>query len=253
MKLKALKFFLGFLSLLIYSCSPNVYSTVGQNVPMFKASGEISANANLIYSENAKEVVGIQAQGAYAISDKFAASFSLSSLKQLKNRHTFWSGQGSYYEIAGGAYGTLGNNLFTFEVFGGIGSGYMRNQNPERPSEILTTNVFKPFIQPSIGVSGYYAEVALTPRVAYMNYRMSGYNSINGGEVIAPINDRGSIVFEPGVTLRAGFAGTKFQVQYNYSTFNPPSHANGIMNRSTITFGLYLLLSQRGDYYGTPF
>ena len=69
MKLKTLKFFLGFLSLLIYSCSPNVYSTVGQNVPMFKASGETSANVNLIYSEKAKKIVGVQAQGAYAISD----------------------------------------------------------------------------------------------------------------------------------------------------------------------------------------
>lgn len=253
MNLNALKFCLGILSLLVCSCSPNVYTTIGQNVPMFKARGEASVNVNLIYSEKAKEIVGVQAQGAYAISDKFAASFSINSLKQLKNRHTFWSGQGFYYEIAGGAYGTSGNNLFTFEVFGGLGSGYLRNQNPERPTEVLTTNVFKPFIQPSIGVSGYYAEVAFTPRVAYMNYTVSGYNSIKDGEVIAPINDRGSFVFEPGITLRTGFVGTKFQIQYNYSTFNPSPHTNGIMNRSTISFGLFLLLSQRGDYYGTPF
>ena len=253
MNIKTLNFLFGVSALLLYSCSPNVYSTSGQNVPMFKAKGEVSANVNFIYSDKVDKIVGAQAQGAYAISDKLAASFNVTALKQLKVPDSFWSGQGFYHEIAGGTYGTLAKKLITYEVFGGLGSGYMRSQNPERPFEVLNTNIFKPYIQPSIGISSTYLELAITPRVAYVRYKMSGYNVIAGSETISPLNSVGSLVFEPGVTLRTGFKGTKFQIQYNYSTFEPPKWVNGLMKRNTFSFGLYLLLSSRGDYYSRPY
>lgn len=219
---------------------------------MFKEKGEISGNVSATFSEESNKIVGVTVQGAYAISEEIAASFTVSTLKQLKSDDAFWAGQGVFYEIGAGTYGTFDNKMFTYEVFGGLGSGYVRNQNPDRANEILTTKIFKPYIQPSIGISTAIFEVAFTPRLAYASYNMTGYNSISGGNVIEQ-NKRGSMVIEPGMTLRAGFRGTKFQLQYNYSTFDSPEGITGLMKNTSLTFGLFFLLSQRGDNYTDPF
>jgi hypothetical protein len=234
----------------LLSCSPVIYSNVGQNTPMFTEQGEFALNGSYAMAGSPDDLMtgshGFSLQAAYAIDDHWAAIGSLYSIKnrEAADETNYWDGNGTYWEIGGGRYGKLGMDWLAYEVFGGLGFASIKNDAYLSP-DYLNINFTKPFIQPSIGFVHKYVDVIFTPRIGYVIFSDPSYN-FGSGEIAYEIPKDG-IVFEPGVTLRGGYQGVKLQVQYNYSTYSYGSNADlqaGVYN-NYFSIGLHLLISDR--------
>ncbi len=70
---------------LFSSCNPVLYSTVGQNVPLFTEKGEVTLQAGYAASfGNNTDADGVAIQAAYAVSNSIAVMGSFYSLKGLE-------------------------------------------------------------------------------------------------------------------------------------------------------------------------
>ena len=146
-----------------YSCSPVVYSTNGQVVPLFHERGEATVSGGFSTTDDAE---GFHVQAAGSVSDHWALLSSVYSLKSKSSDN--WKGHGTYVEFGGGRFGSFGkNNMFIYETFAGVGYAGIRNSYQ---NSTLDVNFIKPFIQPSIGISQKWVDVALTPRFGLVSY-----------------------------------------------------------------------------------
>jgi len=223
------------------SCSPVLYTAVGQNVPLLQEKGETSFGGG--YAET-DAVSGAYLQFATAIGSGLAVGALFDILSS--SRGGDWSGRGTYMEGMVGKFGSFNRGPFVWEVYTGLGYATIKNKFE---SDYVNASYIKPFIQPSIGISGKIAEFAITPRIALVNYTSESYNfsdvtSINS---VADFFDKKgtTFVFEPGATLRIGYKSAKIQVQYSYSTFSYDSENWSPVDNEYISIGLQVLISQR--------
>ncbi|WP_119476540.1 hypothetical protein [Algoriphagus lacus] len=240
-----------FLSTFLSSCGPVLYSTIGQNVPLFQEKGEFSGQAAYSVGFGAWDSDGIGLQGAYSVSDKVAV---MSSFYSLKGDDPYaddeWEGSGSYFELGGGLFGGDAEKLFLYEAFAGIGTGSIQNKSRVNQGEYINVKFLKPFFQPSVAFSSRYFDIALTPRIAYLTYtQKDDFNFVQNGQQIDPgvyfdQNDN-QILFEPGLMIRGGLPGVKLELQYNYSTLGEPIGDYTLVNDSFFSIGLRFLISNR--------
>jgi len=213
------------ISMMYVACSPVIYATTGQNVPMFQAKGEVSVNASISAAVDANETdyvaLGLGIQASAAVSSNVAVIGSFSGFKEGLIWETDPASESESY--GSGMYGDLGVGLFKFnqanglirEVFIGCGWGEIRNSYSidELGGDFLNVRFVKPFIQPTIGISKGNFELAFTPRIALVS------SKFNVG--LGYAHDRkDKFVLEPGLTFRVGSSYLKFQYQFNYSTYS---------------------------------
>ena len=223
MKPNTLNLFFAMASLMmsVSSCSPGLYSTVGQNVPLLKQKGEVSISAGRSEAESKGDVItGFNVQAAIAIDSGLAVMASAYSM----NGSGEWSGKGSFVEVGIGkfAFGKISGKVVR-EIFLGAGLGNVKNWNDR---QYIDARFLKPFIQPSIGFTSRYFDAALTTRLAVVSYL--SHSQLLDSENKRLVADffkakKNTFVFEPGITLRAGFKNIKVQLQSMYSTFNHES------------------------------
>lgn len=236
---------------ILYSCGPVLYSSVGQNVPLFQEKGEFSGQVAYARGLGAWEAEGIGLQGAYSVSDKVAL---ISNFYTMKGNDPYaddeWEGSGSYFELGGGIYGGDPEKMFLYEIFAGFGTGSIKNQSLINEGEYINVKYMKPFIQPSVGLSSKYLEIAFTPRIAYLGYtEKDDFNISNDGvplntNLYFGKNDK-QILFEPGLMIRGGFPGVKLELQYNYSSLGEPVKDYSFVNDSFFSFGIRFLVSNK--------
>jgi hypothetical protein len=233
----------------VTSCSPVLYSTVGQNVPLFKEKGEVSMSASYASANNGD---GLSLQASGAVGNHVAVIGSFYTLSEEHNDNDGWRGKGSYGEIGAGAFGTLNpaGNL-VYEAFAGVGSGSIKNARYENTVDV---KFFKPFIQPSIGYTSKWFEAAFTPRLGVVSYTSHTFvwsgAEPNEAEFLEANFEREktTFVFEPGLTFRTGYKGIKLQIQYNYTTFSPWEDDEGDMpavNADFFSIGVHYMISKR--------
>lgn len=170
---------------------------------------------------------GFSLMAGHSVSDKVGLIGSYCNLNLGSGNA---GGSINYVELGGGRYGYDEGNHMAWEVFGGLGYSSIDSRwVPASGSSSIssggsvTTTYLKPFIQPSIGITGKIGELAFTPRIALIGY--NGHNnSLLDAQANASVedffrNNATTIVFEPGITLRLGFKDFKIQGQFNYSTF----------------------------------
>jgi hypothetical protein len=223
---------------------------------MFKEKGEFMLQGG--YAESYGDYTdagGGLVQAAYAVSNDYAIIGSYYGLKGLKEQGSYlgsspseWNSKGSYLELGGGKFGGFNSKPFAWEAFAGLGFGSITNSQ-------LNTNIdmklIKPFIQPSIGYISKYVDLILTPRIGLVSY--TSHTSSFADPVISQQVDeffeknKNTLVFEPGITLRAGIKNVKLQLQYNYSTFNTDldSEEYTLVNKDYFSIGIYILISER--------
>jgi hypothetical protein len=236
-----------FALLLIQSCSPVVYSTTGHVVPLFREKGEATLSGGYATSNNGE---GFHVQAAGAVSDKWALLTSVYTMSEKSSDR--WTGHGTYFEAGAGHFGSFGSDdVFIYETFAGIGFAGIKNTYQ---SSRLDVNFIKPFIQPSIGISRKWFDVALTPRFGIVSYTSHEIQTSDAAYRAAAENffddQKTTFVFEPGLTLRVGAKNLKLQLQYNISTFSyhaedDNSNLNPSINNQYIGIGLHYLLSAR--------
>jgi hypothetical protein len=229
------------------SCSPVVYSTTGHVVPLFREKGEATLSGGYATSNDGE---GFHVQAAGAVSDKWALITSVYAMSEKSSDR--WAGHGTYFEVGTGRFGSFGtNNTFIYETFAGIGFAGIKNtyQNSS-----LDVNFMKPFIQPSVGISQKWLDVALTPRFGVVSYTHHDIQTSDAAYRTAAENyfadQKTTFVFEPGLTLRVGAKNLKLQLQYNISTFSyhaedANSNSNPSINNQYVGIGLHYLLSTR--------
>jgi hypothetical protein len=213
---------------LLTSCSPVLYSPVGQNVPLFTEPGQVAFSGGYCSSDvsffeifGGNYAEGISVQGAAAVHKKVAIGGSFYSMRgrEDSDASASISGHGWYWELAGGSFGVFRNPLFQWEVFGGTGFGTIQNTID---GESLNLAFFKPYIQPSVALNWKFIEFAFTPKLAIINY--TGHTN----EITDPDqremaeayfrSNQSKTSFEPGFTLRVGMEHVKLQFQTCYSS-----------------------------------
>lgn len=208
----------------ISSCSPVLYSNVGQNVPLFHKKGEGALSIGFMmvsgdgYAANPFNIVednpGLSMQFALAVDSSVAIFSSLNSLKANSD----WNVKGSYFEAGGGLFKHNSKTHLIGELFAGIGYGVIKNSS-DVDTEVINAKFIKYFIQPSGGFSTKAFDMAFTPRIGVVDYI---YHSETDSPLINEFfkEKKTSLVFEPGVTMRFGYKNIKIQYQMNYSTFS---------------------------------
>jgi len=241
---------------LIYSCSPVIYGTVGQNVPMFTDKGEATIQAGYAASfGNNTDGDGVAIQAAYSVSKNIALMGTYYSLKGQDEQGSYlgsaaseWDSKGSYLEFGAGTFGTIKSHPFAWEIFAGLGGGSIKNN---LAGQNLDVKIMKPFVQPSFGYISKYVDVILTPRLGMVTF--TSHSSIlddpQQGQQTDDFFDRNknTFVFEPGITIRGGYQNLKLQLQYNYSTFKTDLENDEytLVNKEYFSIGVYYLISGR--------
>jgi hypothetical protein len=221
--------------LFLLSCTPVFYSTVGQNVPLFGKKEEAYLTGGIGVSFNKDElsdVDGANFMGALAIDSSLAIMSSFNSFNEsYADTDGDLIGKGTYFELGIGKFNHGKKSKLAGEIFLGLGYGSIRNTYQDQDANL---KFIKPFIQPSGGFSSAMLDIALTPRISWVNYISKSGNSSIADDFYS--KKKSTITFEPGVTIRLGYKNVKLQYQYTYSTFkysfisNDPPYEGQMVN-----------------------
>lgn len=243
---------------ILVSCSPLMYTSIGQNVPLFKEKGEVMLNAGYsstlghdrglgVFGSDISE--GVHFQAAVAVSNHISISSSFYSLKESGSEV---EGSGNYIEVGIGQYKHWDKTNFIAEIFTGIGLGSIRNKIG---TESVDINYTKPYIQPSIGYSNPYFSAAFTPRIALVTFTNHMNTLTDQGYHLLVENffdtAGDKLVLEPGFTIRAGLKRVKFQYQWCYTSFSysatNPNTGDEInpIDKFYNSFGLSFLITKK--------
>jgi hypothetical protein len=235
------------------SCAPIMYTNVGQNVPLFRQKGEVAlsgGNASVqgeTYWLGAESADGFYTQAAVATGKHTAV---ISSYYEICSDEANSDGSGKYFEFGIGRFSYSQKTKLTAEIFLGTGFGSIRNVYDGARIDL---KYVKPFIQPSVGFSSRFIDLAFTSRIAFVSYTS---NSVSFSDVSQQYafhkfweEKRNSMVFEPGFTIRAGFKLVKLQIQYSHTSFNydwsSESEKHSAVYNDYFSAGIFVLISNR--------
>lgn len=226
-----------FISLDLTSCSPVLYSTTGQNVPLFHQKGEVALSYGIstAYNFNAWDdmSLGVNAQAAVAVDSAVALIGGFYWLQE----EDVWSGSGRYFDLGAGLFKYNPRGHFVGEIFMGAGLGSIKNSSEtDEGKEYFNTRFYKLFLQPSLGMSTKHIELAFTPRIALVNVKVK-----TNYEYFERV--KAKVVYEPGVSFRAGGDQIKFQYQLNYSTLLSGETDYFSVYNLYMSFGVSFLIS----------
>lgn len=194
------------------SCSTNMYVSNTVNAPLLKEKGEIKLNADMN-----------NLQAAVAVSDHVGI--------MINGFYRDYSGSNNYIhkgglaEIGIGYFKPLDDDPFVVEIFAGAGMGKVsKSEAITNGSEIRNAsfegNAAKVFIQPELGYTSRFFDLAFTPRFSFIQYTRFTSNNYTEAELAADYLDKERLTStpfafaEPAVTLRLGYKWLKLQTQY---------------------------------------
>jgi hypothetical protein len=225
------------LVLFVSGCNPVFYAPTSHNLPLFREKHEIHITATGISTDQAD---GFEGQAAYSITNHFgiiANGSYLSGENETKTR----SGNGYLGEFGAGYFKPIGEN-FVFEIFTGGGTGKVSTTNNN--GYTFDLNFAKYFLQPTIGYSTKFADIAFSPKIAMVQFKhglTENYETdVNGNYNLYFTGKRNYIAFEPALTIRGGWKYTKLQLQIVQSYQEIPQ-----ANRTSVSLGLHLMLAPR--------
>lgn len=208
-----------FVAILMSSCTHYYYVANVQNVPLFKEKNEYRISGSVGSGE---ESSSIEVQTAYSVTDKIGIMANYMSVKGGDvASHNY--GSGNYFEGAVGYFKPIGR-FGVFETYGGLGSC---NQRHEYTSSYYNQNIgssdlssLKYFLQPSIGFTSKFFDIALSTRISALKFNIKSNNVSQNVDLYNELNSLSTQInyyFEPSITLRAGWQYTKVQFQAEYS------------------------------------
>ena len=223
-------------ALFISGCHPIYYASNGHNVPLLKEKHEVRVNAGVTLTEY---LAGPDLQMAYAASENIGIIANGIYLSSGDNSDGY-----GYLAEAGGGYFKALNKWWVAEVYAGTGFARVVNKDYY---ETHTLKFIKPFIQPAVGFSSDYFDLAFSPKIAWVHYNEpfildfelrtdSNGNVIVGPDGYAEINvlkeKQTFFAFEPGFTMRGGWKYIKVQLQVVKSLQDIPDGDNLSINLS---------------------
>ncbi len=234
---------------LLSSCSHSYYLPNIHNVPLFKEKEEARISLN---SSGGNTISAFELQSAYAITNHIGVMLNYMSAKGGSESPGSNFGKGNYYETAVGYYKPI-NKQFVFEIYGGGGissqhhqyiNTYIGGNSYTGTSDLSFTKLF---IQPAIGLTTKAIDIALSARLSNLSFYNIN-NQINTGssyynDVAQIANNKSSMLFEPALTIRAGWKNIKLQLQIQSS--NNWSNPNLQFENSNASIGLWFAFSTK--------
>ena len=191
------------------SCTHYYYIPPAQNVPLFQGKNEYQAT---ISAGGNDEVSTTDVQVAYSITNNIAVMANAMVAEGGEKSSADW-GRGKYIDAAIGYYKPF-CNYWVFEIFTGFGNGKQHHHYNDGTSDLSFTKLI---FQPSIGLTYNAFDIALTTGISYINfYKINNPFDRNHEEFYTLNNisqNHNSYLFEPSITLRAGWKYAKFQLQ----------------------------------------
>lgn len=229
---------LAVLALALSSCNHVYYVPNCHNVPLCKDKDELHLTASAGGGENAEI---FELQSAYSVTDKIAVMANAYYAHGGKKSENYW-GQGWYVEGAAGYYKPI-TDLLIFEVYGGIGlnnqSHYYNNPTPGPPTTLTYSKIF---VQPNIGVSLPYLDVAFSTKfgqVAFYDY----YDPNHQAQIDGMSIKGATLAYEPAITLRTGWKAFKLQVQLSGTRLL--NYDASFFNETHLSIGLHYTLGRK--------
>lgn len=229
---------------IVQSCNV-MYNPNMQNVPLLKEKNE------------ARFTIGVfDFQGAYAVQENIGVMINGNYGRYNTTSSNLESDNTTQGLIEGGVgYLKPFSKNTIFELFGGYGVGentikssnsdYMNGGVPRNTSFSAKTSRF--FVQPSIGYSVDFLDVALSTRICFLNYSnlySTGYTSADLIAMrLADIDKQTFAFVEPAVTVRVGYKYVKFhgQLLFSYKYNLEPLDYVPL----TLNFGIHIDLAKR--------
>lgn len=183
------------------SCSP-LYLPATRNAPLFTEQGEAQFSGYL-------SAAGIEAQGAYSLTDHIAltGSYAYASQKKTSNS-TEYTRKNSYAELGLGIYNTT--RSARWEVIAGYGFGESTSSDvyyfiAPNTETVATGKLQRIFIQPSIGTNNRGTNISFTPKLSWVDF-----GEFTSSGVTYKPGEKAIIFLEPAATLKVHLAGNLF-------------------------------------------
>ena len=221
------------------SCTHVYYAPNTANIPLLSEKGETRINT-LGSSGSVATINAAEFQAATALSHNVGIMFNTMFVSDDEsNSDEGESGNGSYAEFAAGLFKSFDKKKKGIvEIYAGSGFGTANNYYGE--GLFSKVSISKLFLQPAIGFKSKYFQIAFTPKVSFINWRVKKDNLLNypgyfdyDKQDLDYIRQNSNFIrLEPAVTLRGGWRNFKFHVGWSYSIPN-----NQIMELTEIFMG----------------
>ena len=192
------------------SCSHYYYAPNSHNVPLFQEKKEARIS---VAASGGDEFEGIEVQSAYSITNNVGVMVNGFVVQPQEGSE--W-GKGNLIEAGIGFFKPLGKN-FVFETYGGFGQGSVTNKYRIGES---TFKFSRYFVQPSIGFTTPWFDIAASVRICELSYLQldnNNTNSLDKAELDYIKDNKTSLLFEPALTIRGGWKYIKGQMQVGLS------------------------------------
>jgi len=194
----------------LYSCQRAYYVPNAHNVPLFQNGGEVRLMASR--SIEGQKTFDLQAAVSPVKYVGIMGNYFETSYNQLGNGH--------YYDYAVGGYFPFRN--IVFELYVGQGFGYANNNF--NLGRYIKNDFVKYFIQPNIGFTTKYMDIAYSARIARLELiNIRWWNHEDPSEIPGELQKLNSnnpaLLYESAVTLRFGWKYGKIQMQFAGTSF----------------------------------
>ncbi|MEO6830730.1 MAG: hypothetical protein ABI378_00795 [Chitinophagaceae bacterium] len=212
------------LLLILTGCTHYYYIPNAQNVPLFRDKNEFRV---ALSAGGGDETNFVGFHSAYAVTNHIGVAANyMYGYGGRKNDGNDWA-RGHYLDAALGYFQQIDKHG-VFEVFAGVGSGNQHHEYQFSHSSFgggSQPNTFgsadlpftKYYIQPSIGITYFGFDLAVTSAFALLSFNEVKKNmdmSESEYRVLDAIDqNRTSLMFEPGITVRGGWQFLKGQIQ----------------------------------------
>jgi hypothetical protein len=203
------------------SCVHYYYQPSANNVPMFKEKNEARVQ---LQSSGGNDLSGVDVQTAYAVGNHTA--LQLNFFHTGEKEQDYGVGRGNYIEAAAGYFNASHNKRWIFETYAGIGYGSVLNvygsSDINSYSQSSKFGVTKFFAQPSFGYSSKYFSMAISSKLAVVNYNLLN-SSIKAGDYsydaadVESLKNKSFFLWEPGFIMRGGFEHFQALFQITHS------------------------------------
>ena len=229
------------------SCVHVYYAPSNANSPLLSHKGE--ARVNGLYTTGwDSEFDGGELQLAYAVTNHFgvmANGFTAGKSEVVSDWEVMGDfgpspgghrekGHGSYLELAGSYYKTF-QEKFILEAYGGYGFG--RVDNDYGSGQTSRNRISKIFVQPAVGCKIRNVEFGVAQRIGLMNWNFKDHYGSLPQDIFSYRVQR-LFIFEPSITVRAGFPNVKFQLSMAHTNVLNTNYVNADIESLTIGMGV---------------
>jgi hypothetical protein len=206
--MKILSFSLLICATFLFGACGTIYAPNTVNTPLFHEKGEIQ-----LHIDNQSNV-----QAAMAVSNHLGLMVN-GAFPSYTGTNNEEKSSGSLVEVGLGYFKGNPNGLI-MEIYGGAGTG-KADLNTLSSTGQTTSHIdaqgTRLFVQPSVGLSRPFFDIAFTPRFSLLKYSDANYNGFSASVVdergYAQLTNTSWLFLEPALTLRGGYKFIKAQIQ----------------------------------------